>query len=325
MSGKRSNSREQILRIFKIIEFLLANRYPVSSQQILDNLIFEHEILTTLRTVQRDLEVIQSIGYKITTLNQSGYLLSRDNFASMIFTDSEIQALQMSRGIFNYFQGTYLKEQIDSAVSMITGSMDKNYTKAYLEELEESFMVHLGAHRDLASKTDLIDELFAAINGKWMVKIDYHRPGRETAPLRVEPYRIILYRDTLYLLARRIDETHLKVFHISRIENVAAMDISFERDKMLIERFEEDLSNCFGIFTYGEITETEITFDKSVEYALRERIWHSSQSISTTNETVTLKLRVFDRNEFISWILGWGKAVLKVEPQVLAEKVQQLR
>ena len=186
MTAPKKDSREQLHRIFSLIRVLINHRNPITSKQIVEELELNHGISTTLRTVQRDLSTLESLGYNVRCSESQGYLLNRSELASMIFTDAEVQALQMSRSIFGYFEGTYLKEQVDSAISMITGSTDRRQlTKQYLAELEESFMVHLGPRREFSGKNDIIDELFEAINGRFKVVIGYHRPGMETVPVAV--------------------------------------------------------------------------------------------------------------------------------------------
>ena len=325
MPAQKKESREQLHRIFSVIRVLINHRNPVSSQQIVDELEQNHGISTTLRTVQRDLVTLESLGYNVKIEGAQGYLLNRSELASMIFTDAEVQALQMSRSIFGYFEGTYIKKQVDSAISMITGSTDRNLTKKYLAELEESFMVHLGPHREFTGKNDIIDELFEAINGRYKVVIDYHRPGMKTVPLKVDPYRIILYCDTLYLLARRADADSLQVFHISRIESIRTLGQKFRRNSAILDKFEDRLWDCFGIFAYGKLTDVTIRFSKSVLDALRERVWHHSQQITEENDCVTLKLRVLASNEFASWILGWGKEVLEIKPKAVSDMVAKMR
>ncbi len=52
-------------RIFSVICVLINHRNPVSSKQIVDELEQKHGNCTTLRTVQRDLSTLESLGYNV--------------------------------------------------------------------------------------------------------------------------------------------------------------------------------------------------------------------------------------------------------------------
>ena len=109
------------------------------------------------------------------------------------------------------------------------------------------------------------------------------------------------------------------LYHISRFEEVEETDIEFVKENRLVREYEEKLSHCFGIFIDGELCDIEIKFDKSVEYMLRERLWHRSQEVETKKDCVILKLRVYQSGEFMAWVKSWGDLVkgvnsIKVTP-----------
>lgn len=187
------------------------------------------------------------------------------------------------------------------------------YSKDELETLEDAFTVHLGPYRDLSRKAGLIDDIFHAMNNRFVLKIRYHAQGKEEDEFEIHPYRIVLYRDSLYLLARK-KET-LILFHISRIISAVETEEQFMRDQSLLEDYEEKLYNCFGIAPAGTVENVEIHFHKSVADALKERCWHNSQSIHEVDDKVILKMRVYANYELAAWVLSWGSVVLEIRPE----------
>ena len=331
MAAKSRNTNLQIRRIFAIIRILIKRRNPSSLSEIADNLE-EYDIPSpSTRTLERDIKEIESLGYKISLGKGKGYLLqNREDIAGKHFTDDEVQALQMSRAVFKYFDGTHIKSAVDEAINMITGAKRGDLTRDYLEELEDNFMVHLGPHRDLTDRGDMVDEIISAINGRVQLKISYQKPNVAEDSGIIEPYRLILYKDTLYLLAKKITESQkkdraLQIYHVSRINSADQIDKNFNRSEKLIEEFEEKLSHTFGILAFGDLTDVTLTFSNVVSHAIKERVWHNSQEITEHNDFVELKLKVLDSGEFIAWLLSWGKSLIKVEPESLAKKVVEAR
>ncbi len=326
MAGPKSDSREQIIRLFSIMKILLNRRSAITANHIKDCLEKEYRIEVGLRTIQRDLAMLKQLDFEIESGEFRGYFLPRNEITSMIFTDSEVQALRLGRSLFDYFEGTEIKSQIDTAIELIVGKHgNAGLTASYLAELDSQFIVHLGSKHDLSKQNGITDDLFTAINGHTQIAITYHRPSMNHVPLIVEPYRIILYRDSLYLLGHRPKANHLQIFHLSRISSVELLSEEFCQDSELLETFENRLSYSMGIMVSGEITNVAIHFNPTVTDALQERVWHHSQLIEETESTTILRMTVLDSDELISWILSWGKMVQKIEPRVLAEKVRESR
>ena len=331
MAKKKFRQNVQVRRIFAIIRILIRRRTPATLAIIADELRELDIEVPSSRTLARDMDEIAALGYHIDLGKGKGYLLqNKEEIAGLFFGAEEVQALQMSRSVFRYFEGTHIKKSVDDALSMVTGLTLSNYGKAYLDELEDGFMVHLGPHRDLRDKGDIIDDIIYCINSKMQLQLGYQKPNSEADEGIVEPYRLILYKDTLYLLAEKITgdhsgDTFLRVYHISRVTSAEPMDTAFERSEKLLDDFEEKLSHSFGIMAFGELTDITLTFDKVVLSALQERTWHDSQEIIEVGDQVVMKLKVLDSREFISWLLGWGKELVKVEPEELAERMLEMR
>ena len=203
-SSKEFETNIQLRRIFTIIRILISNRYPAKMSDIKKSLTDRDVPLPSDKTLGRDMKEIESLGYSIHLGIGKGYFLqNKEEIAGLFFYDEDVQALQMSRALFGYFEGTRLKEYVDEAITQITGAKSNLSTKR-LDELEDKFMVHFGQHRDLSKQTDVVDAIIAATNSNTQLRIGYKRPnGFEDAGI-IEPYRLVLYKDTLYVLARKV-------------------------------------------------------------------------------------------------------------------------
>lgn len=316
----------QVRRIFTIIRILISKRVPANINDIAEELKERDIPIPSRRTLQRDIKEIEALGYHIALGNGKYLLQNREEIANKHFTDDEVQALQMSRSVFRYFDGTHLKNSIDNALNLIVGTKRSDMQNQLLEELEDNFMVHLGPHRKLAEKEDIIDDIIYSINSRHLLVLNYKKPNQEVEKVVVAPYKLVLYRDTLYILVLKMnaDDT-LRIYNISRIEDAEVTSDKFNRNQKLIERYEEAVAHSFGISVQGDLKDIEITFDKCVANAIKEREWHSSQDIEEDDNSITLKLKVLDNGEIISWILGWGKNVIDIKPQNFKERVLEIR
>lgn len=314
--SKRSASpNAQLRRCFTIVKALTRNRFGLTKDEILEALELEEIELPSDRTFQRDIEELRIMGFDISCGRDYRYKLeNREEVIGDGFAFEEIQALQMCRDLFKYFDGTHLKAAIDSAINAVIGSQATNFSKDDLKECRENFIVRLAWQHSFCGKKELLDTVVFGVNNSVRLKITYRKPNKGVETAVVEPYKIVLYHDSLYLLARnKTNEGGLRLYHISRFESVEETDEGFAKKQTLIRKYEKDLTHCFGIFVEGDLCDVKITFAKSVEYMLCERLWHSSQSIEVKDDSVTLKLRVYRSGEFMAWVRSWGDAVKNVK------------
>lgn len=303
---------KQLRRCLAIIKALTRNRHGLTKSEIYDYLREENIPLPEDRTFVRDMEELRVNGYNIVA-SRTDYryrLCNREEVVSRAFAIEEIQALQMCRDLFKYFDGTHLKASIDSAIDAVVGGQETPFTKDDIEDCRDNFIVHLAWRHDFLNKEELLDKIAYGVNNDMTLRVTYKKPNQDSETSILEPYKIVLYHDSLYLLAKREnDEWGLRLFHISRIENIEETYREFSKSSKLIRDYEASLEHCFGIWVEGELYDVEIDFDKSVEDSVCQRVWHKSQSIVSKEDCVTLKLRVYRSGEFMAWVRGWGEAV----------------
>jgi len=310
--GKRpALPNAQLRRCFTVVKALTRNRFGLTKDEILGALEQEEVDIPSDRTFQRDIEELRIMGFDISCGQDYRYKLeNREEVIGEGFAYEEIQALQMCRDLFKYFDGTHLKAAIDSAINAVIGSQTTNFTKEDLKECRENFIVRLGWQHSFLDKKELLDTVVFGVNNSVRLRITYRKPNKGVETALVEPYKIVLYHDSLYLLAKNKTNEHgLRLYHISRFESVEETNDGFTKKQALIRQYEKDLTHSFGIFVEGDLCDVQITFAKSVEYILRERLWHSSQSIEVKDDCVVLSLRVYRSGEFMAWVNSWGDTV----------------
>jgi predicted DNA-binding transcriptional regulator YafY len=114
------------------------------------------------------------------------------------------------------------------------------------------------------------------------------------------------------------DPEKLKYFLIEKISN-----IKFLNKKSSIKTLPSLYSvskNSWGIYPSGEEQEVTLLFDKSLDF-LKDRIFINNQEFEETDKGLYFRAKLKISNEFISWIMGWGKNVKIISPLKLRKTI----
>jgi predicted DNA-binding transcriptional regulator YafY len=315
---------KKVYRVFSLIQILVEAQYPLTIADIEDRLLFRDITVPSRRTVFRDLNDISALGYKITLPGKRGtyQIQNKSDFAGSFFTQDMIQALHMGRGIFQYFDDTIFKDTIDRAIRLITGATAPVGSQCDTDG-EHGYSIRLGPVHNYSPQKESIDEIINSIYAGYTLHITYEKPGKGCSEFVLEPYGMIIYRDSLYVLGRKEQENILKIFHVSRIKKAQQGSDTFTVQRSLQDDYFQRAYYAFGIMTSGSLETVRISFDPSC-YFVRERCWHPSQEIEHGQDgTVVLSMRVLVNEELITWILGLSGHVRSIEPAFLRDKVRK--
>ena len=75
-----------------------------------------------------------------------------------------------------------------------------------------------------------------------------------------------------------------------------------------------------GIYQAGKVEEIILLFDKSC-VTIKNRVFVNNQEIEETEEGIIFKAKFKISNEFISWVLGWGKKCKVIKPESLKSEI----
>ncbi len=162
-----------------------------------------------------------------------------------------------------------------------------------------------------------------------------HRDGAATERL-LEPWSLVVYREALYLLARRHDPTsaggatpdgapQLKLYAVDRIEEVQRRPEHFELpDGWHPEQY---FAGRLGIWHAEDEARIELhlRFSPDAARLARARDWplpHAWERMD--GETDPTRLVIHDlpwTSEVVSWLLSWGDAVEVLQPTEARERI----
>lgn len=317
--GNTMTTDSPLVRQWILIKSLSSRSHGMTLQEIAD------ELCVSSRTVRRDLSTLEEAGFPVAEeLGEYGRktwrLSQRLGKADLGFTVDEALALYLGRKRLLPFVGTVIWEAMERAFRKIRGSLDHRALR-YLDRAGEAFQeTHFG-DVDYSRHGDIIDSLQLAIEDHRVAFITY-RSDRATEPVTYDiyPLRFVRHRGALYLLGYKPSESRYKTWRVDRIEqsDVEQMPFTFPP----ADEIDARLHDAFGIYDGNDLVRVRIRFSPRVARYVSERIWHSSQQLTTLRTGGVLgEFRVSGTSEIKSWVLSFGRHAEVLEPASLRQEI----
>ena len=279
------------------------------------------------RTVYNDLRALEDAGVPVySEPGPSGEarwkLFSAARRTTLTLTVGQILSLGLARHVLSFLEGTDLHGELSTVIDRMGRGLSPR-SRGFVDALERKMaVVHSGA-KSYTNKADVLNDLLTGLLYDELVDVWYRPPGKKVRRHLVEPYSLVVYAESLYLICLSRTRGKHRIFAVDRITRS-----SWRRG----ERFDypEDYhperftDGSFGV-TGGEPTEVEVLFDPKEAPYVKERTWHPSQSFSTAKDgRLRMKLRVSSTPELLLWLVGRSEGMEIVRPRELREQVQHI-
>ncbi len=310
---------DQPIRQWTILKLLESNG-QVTLRQISDALSETfHE-----RTLRRDLDVLGLVGFPIYAERENGKSVWKldDAYqrAPLPLTATELYALQCGMQMMAPLEGTFLTDAIQSLTQKVKANLPSK-SKDYLALLQQTIQIGMPPYKVYKAYRSRIDPIQRAIETGKTIEIRYTplrtgRPGTRA----VNPYRLWYYDGTLYLIGYCHERKDTRLFAIDRITALQVTDRPFQ----IPFYFSTDdyFKDALGVYR-GEAEEISVLFEKKAALWVRERKWHSSQTITPLRGgKIQLDLRVAVTPELMQWVMGFGAQVEVIAPVRLRRMVE---
>ena len=313
-----------LARQWLLLRGLCVKRQGVSVREMAD------EMGVSQKTIRRDLDTLQSVGFKLQeTLGRHGrktWRIERDNHqpisgqAGIDFALDEVISLYIGRHLLEPLAGTLFWDGAQRAFRKIRASLGDGASEI-VERFSSLFHHTMRGVSDYSQKAELIDNLMLAIEDKRAVTIAY-RSLRSIEPVTYEihPFGMIYHKHSLYLIGH--SPTHKEIRHW-KIDRLQSGELSTKRFDLPNDfSLKSHLSESFGIYHGNGNVHVKIRFDAAVARYVEEQRWHASQVLTPQSDSGLLA--EFDLNsteEIKSWILGFGRHAVVLEPEGLREEI----
>jgi len=310
---------DQLGRQWKIIRTLIASKKGKSVHGLASDLACHP------RTVYRDLEALQVAGFPVYTerhRNKSYWSLldSAKHTIPIPFSIMELMALYFSRDMLKILKDTHFYDSLESLFQKVKATLPAEYLD-YLKKIESSLQVGVKPYKDYSRFRETLELINTAIQNRQQIHISYFAMSRKKTSHRlVDPYKLWFFDATFYMLAYCHLRKDVRLFAVERIKTLTQTDVSFEPPSV----FDIDnlLQDSFGAFI-GNPLEVIIRFSATIAGYIQERTWHRSQVMEPQQDgSLIFKVKVAGLQAITSWVLGWGRHAVVLEPADLRHQIQ---
>ena len=318
--GRPGKKYSQAGRVHDVIRLIEA-RHGISIAELAE------ETGVDRRTIQRDLNAIHEAGYPLTSEWQEGAKLYRfltrfKDVPPISFTLQELMTLSLLRSQLDLLNGTPFLEDMQSVFRKVNSVLPPRLA-AHMERIAEVAHPLLQGKRDYSRSAGALGVIRHALLHQQSISISYRSTGRaEPVSYRVDPYTLLFQKGGIYLLGYAQNRQALRTFAVERI---LAVEPGKERF-VIPEGFHagQALEGAFGIVAEPPM-EVKIRFSPGIAHAIRDRVWHASQSIADLDDGgALLSFRAGGKMEILSWLLSYGAHAELLEPRELREELGEM-
>lgn len=292
------------------------------------------------RTVQRDLELLQDLGFPVSfdadDFGKRFWRMPHDYFkkGAMALSPTEAISLHLARDFFQPLTGTLFAQGLDGVLDKIRASLPAKALE-HFQGLEESLHVRAFGSVDYSEKSAVLETLLDAARGCKRVELGYKSLWRRkeyTTPF--DPYGIVIFEDNLFAVGHSHRANAIRVFKVARVTSVEILADTFERPAGF--SLERTFRDSFGIMqSAGDLIEIAVRFEGPMAALVEEREWHESQRLQWLANGETLfeaqpeepealiaTFKLSNVVEFKRWILSFGDSAEVIRPESLRQEIR---
>lgn len=284
------------------------------------------ELGYTVRTVYRDLQVLERVGVPIYQDRRDGQARWRviegyRRKLSLTLSWPEMMALGLARKLLAQLGSTPLGDAAGSALQKISDALPREVAQR-TSAFEHALGAQLGAAHDYARHGETLRTLIDAIERHESVRLQYRKLGTRTNEERhVDPYLLHVQSGAVYMMGFCHQRNAVRTFLLDRIREVArtgglyAARVAFAPAALV--------QGALGPWE-GAPQRVELRFDEEIAELAAERRIHPSQRTQWRSDgLLDVELRVPVCPPLVAWLLGWGRHVQVVAPAALRKRVEQ--
>jgi predicted DNA-binding transcriptional regulator YafY len=305
---------EQLIRQHKLLTILERNRFGRTVQELQADLV-EELGLSSLhpRTVLRDLEALQSAGLDV--VNQENMRGNVWRLGPRARSSAKIQAsatelisLSLSRDLLYPLAGTPFWQGIETFWNKLRDELPPPVWKHY-EAYRQVLFVRGMPAKSYEKQHGILATLHRAILEHRQVRIDYQPPGKEAQQRTIEPYAVVFYQSSLYIIAAANEvpagQDRIRHLKLDRFVKATALDAYFERPANF--DLQEHLGQGMGIFSGGKAQDYRIRISARGARWVVEDPWHPDQRIDRQSDgSILLAVKAHHDLEIIPRVLALG-------------------
>ncbi len=329
---------EQLIRQHKILQILERYRFGRTLEEIRYELV-EELGLTSLhqRTVRRDLEALQAAGIDVDVHEtQRGRVWKFGpgvkGTHKITASATELIALSLSRDLLYPLAGTPFWIGIESFWSKLREQLPEAVWGHY-EKYRQALFVRGMPAKSYRQQHGILETLHRCIQEHRVAEIEYQPIGKDASRREIEPYAVVFYQSSLYIIAAAAelpadDLDRIRHWKLDRFVKANALDRWFKPPEDF--DLEAHLGQSLGIFApAGRAQDFRIYISARAAPWVLEDPWHPDQIVERLPDgDVILIVRAAHELEIIPRVLSLGNEAEVLSPascrQAVAEMIRQM-
>jgi predicted DNA-binding transcriptional regulator YafY len=280
------------------------------------------DLSCTVRTIWRDLDVLQRAGFPLYTERavdgNRGVWRVTEEFKRALplkLTLGELVAMLMSRDLLTPLGVSVLGPEVGSAFKKIESTLSRD-ALALIGQMRDRLGVRAAGAKLQAPAAEHLPKIHLALAERRTLRTRYYSASRDSEDTRdIDPYHLTFHNGGLYLVAHCHVRNALRIFAVERMRTVALGRRRFEVPRDFDA--EKYLAGAWGMLR-GELVTVRVIFARALAPYICERLWHPSQKLRALPDgRVEMTLTVADTLEVRRWILGYGVQAEVVTPEAL--------
>ncbi|HBH00598.1 MAG: hypothetical protein A2W08_06875 [Candidatus Rokubacteria bacterium RBG_16_73_20] len=284
------------------------------------------ELGCTVRTVWRDLRVLQEVGFPIYDEREGRRGLWKVEVA---FRDRlpvplslpEVVALLVSRDLLDHGGAGPFSSALASAFGKIRALLAPRALEL-VDRLRASIGARAVGAKLQSAGSGHLAEIQRALAERRTLQMRYYSLSRDAeTDRRVDPYHLTFFNGGLYLVGHCHLRRDVRIFAVERIRTVTALRDTFAMPADFDA--EAYLRGAWGIVR-GDLVGVRAVFSRAAAPHVRGRLWHASQELrELPGGRLELRMTVADTLEVRRWLLGFGSEVEVLAPPALREAIRR--
>lgn len=325
---------EQLIRQHKILQILERVRFGKTLEELLQDVIDELGLSSLhSRTMRRDLEALQAAGIDVDVHDEARgkvwKLGPRHNSDHRISaTASELIAISLGRQLLHPLAGTPFWMGIESFWNKIRDELPATVLEHY-EKYSRSLRVIGVPSKSYERHHGIIKTVNRAIMEHRVVEILYQSRNKPTRLRKIEPYAIVLFQSSLYVIAADHDiaseepAERVRTWKIDRFEKAVLLDEWFKiPDELDVDQF---LANSLGVFFGHDPERFTVRLSPQAARLVAEEPWHQDQVLTKLpSGDFELEVKAVSEVEVLQRVLALGSEAEILTPERSRESVRKI-
>ncbi len=315
---------EQLIRQHKILQILEGVRFGKTIEELLQVVVDELGLSSLHpRTLRRDLEALQAAGIDVDVHDEARgkvwKLGPRHNSDHRITaTASELISLSLGRQLLHPLAGTPFWMGIESFWNKVRDELPATVLEHY-EKFSRSLRVSGVPTKSYERHHGSIKTVNRAILEHRVVEIVYESLDKPTAVRKIEPYAIVLFQSSLYVIAADheiIDDdpaARVRTWKIDRFEKATILDEWFKVPENLdVDQF---MAHSLGVYFGQDPQQFKIRLSPQAARLVLEDPWHEDQMLTKLpSGEFEMDIKAINEVEIIQRVLSMGSEAEILEP-----------